>query len=91
VFGYELPQNQLPLPGVISAVPLVEFDGELAVNQAGAGHDILFGTVGVRLNLVTLPLLPAQPRLGVGYVFPIDKGARDEFRWGIVTSLVFEF
>jgi hypothetical protein len=91
VLGYELPQNQLPLPGVISAVPLVEFDGELAVNQAGAGHDILFGTVGVRLNLVTLPLLPAQPRLGVGYVFPIDKGARDEFRWGIVTSLVFEF
>jgi hypothetical protein len=91
VFGYELAHTELPLPGVLSAIPLIEFDGESAINQAGAGHDILFGAVGLRLNLVTLPLLPAQPRLGVGYVFPIDKGARDEFRWGIVASLVFEF
>jgi hypothetical protein len=34
---------------------------------------------------------PVQPRLGLGYVFPINDGAREELHWGIFTSLVFEY
>jgi hypothetical protein len=63
--------------------------GETAINGEDAGQNNLTGTLGVRLNLRSIGAL--QPRLGVGYVFPIDQTARDEFRWGVVTSVVFEF
>ena len=91
VFGYELTSNELPIPGLLSTWPILEFDGERTLNQSEAGHNQLFGTVGFRFNFESIKWLPAQPRLGVGYVFPIDSGARDEFRWGIVTSLIFEY
>ena len=88
VFGYSIPHKELPLPGIDRLVPMFELKGETATNH-GAGHHILLGDVAVRLNLKAIGRL--QPRLGVGYVFPIDKGAKDELRWGIYTSLVFEF
>lgn len=91
VFGYELTERDLPLPGVLSTVPIVEFDGECTLNHAEAGTNQLFATAGFRFNLDSIPGLPAQPRLGVGYTIPIDKGARNEFRWGVVASVIFEY
>jgi hypothetical protein len=32
-----------------------------------------------------------QPRLGFGYFFPMNQGARQDVHSGIITSLVFEF
>ena len=89
--GYELTKADLPLPFILSTVPILEFDGERTLNQEEAGHNQLLGTAGFRLNFDSIKWLPAQPRIGIGYTFPIDKGARDEFRWGVVTSLVFEY
>ena len=91
VFGYELLAKDLPIPGIVSTTPILEVDGERVLNQSSAGSNQLFGTAGVRLNFATPSWLPAQPRLGVGYTFPIDQGARQEFRWGVVTSIVFEY
>jgi len=90
-FAYELPQDQLPLPGVVTTWPIFELNGEYTFNHEDAGHNQLFATVGFRFNFDTLKGLPLQPRLGIGYTFPLDKGARDEFRWGLVTSLIFEY
>ena len=89
VLGYNLEREQLPLPGVLRTIPIFELNGERSVSGAAVGTDRLFGTAGVRLNLDSVGV--AQPRIGIGYVFPIDAGARAELRWGIVTSLVFEF
>ena len=88
VFGYAIPHKELPLPGIDRIVPMFEIKGETATNH-GAGHNILRGNAALRLNLKAIGRL--QPRLGVGYVFPIDSGAKDELRWGVYTSLVFEF
>jgi hypothetical protein len=51
LFAYELTSRDLPLPGVVSTWPLLEFDGERTLNQDEAGHDELFGTAGFRFNL----------------------------------------
>lgn len=89
--GYELTKDTLPLPLILSSWPIFEFEGERTINQGDAGHDALFATAGIRLNFDSIRWLPAQPRIGIGYSFPLDKGARDEFRWGIVMSLIFEY
>lgn len=87
--GYTIDRQQLPLPGIESVIPVFEMSGETALNHADSGHNSLLGNAAVRVNL--RPVRTFQPRLGIGYVFPIDQGARDDFRWGFVTSLVFEF
>jgi hypothetical protein len=89
VLGYELSREVLPLPWVVSTIPMFELDGETTLNKADAGHNILSGTVGFRLNFESIG--PIQPKLGLGYAFPIDQGGREDFRWGIVTSLIFEY
>lgn len=89
VLGYNLEHEQLPLPHVLRTIPIFELNGETIVHGREDGTNRLFGTAGFRVNLE--PLGIAQPRIGVGYVFPIDRGARDEFRWAIIGSLVFEF
>ena len=89
VFGYELATDQLPMPGALSITPLFELEGEYTMNQEDAGHNELSGTVGFRINCESIGAL--QPRIGLGYVFPIDAGAREDFDWGIVTSLVLEY
>ena len=91
VLGYELTRNELRLPGVLSVWPLVELEGEVPLNHDERGHNQLSGTVGARLNFDTLKGSPLQPRIGLGYTFPIDSGAREEFDWGIVTSLILEY
>jgi hypothetical protein len=89
VFGYALQHRELPLPGVEQCIPVFELKGETATNQGAAGHNTLRGDAAIRFNLKAIG--PIQPRLGIGYVFPIDQGARNEFRWGVYTSLVFDF
>ena len=88
VLGYNLDHNELPLPHVLSTVPIFELNNETALSGAESGNNALFGTVGARINFD--PIGAAQPRLGLGYVFPIDDGARDGMDWGVVVSVVFE-
>jgi hypothetical protein len=91
VFGYELTHDVLPIPGIAATVPIFEVDGEWSVNQDVVGQNTLFGTAGFRLNLKPVSFIPAQPKLGFGYTFPIDAGARASTSWGIVTSIIFEY
>jgi hypothetical protein len=88
-FSYAIEDEQFSVPHVERLIPSVELVGETALDGPAAGHDILTGTVGIRAELK--PILGLQPSLGVGYIFPIDSGGRNELRWGIITSLVFEF
>ena len=89
VLGYNIEHDELPLPLILRTIPIFEFNGETIVHGPDRGTNRLSGTAGFRLNLE--PVGVAQPRLGIGYVFPIDAGARRDLRWGIITSLVFEF
>ena len=89
VLGYHLEHDDLPLPGILRTIPIFELKGDWGLSREKTGHSALFGTAGVRLNFASIG--SAQPRIGIGYVFPIDQGAREELRWGVVTSIVFEF
>jgi len=88
-FGYTIPHSELPLPGVQQLIPVFELAGATELNKDDPGHDSLLGNIGFRANLKTIGSV--QPRLGLGFVFPIDSGAHDEVHWGVVTSLVFEY
>ncbi|HEX5242653.1 MAG TPA: hypothetical protein VFW23_05260 [Tepidisphaeraceae bacterium] len=89
VFGWSIPHEQLPLPDVEQVVPVVEIQGDTLLDTSDAGSNSLLGDAAFRLNLRSIGAV--QPRLGLGYIFPLDKGGRNELRWGIFTSLVFEF
>ena len=89
VFGWSIPHEQLPIPHVEQVVPVFEIQGDTLLDTSDAGSNSLLGTAALRFNLRSIEAV--QPRLGLGYVFPLDKGGRDELRWGIYTSLVFEF
>ena len=68
---------------------MLELSGGTELNKEDRGHTSILGDVGFRANLKTAG--PVQPRLGVAFVFPIDRGAREDVNWGVVTSLVFEY
>lgn len=89
VFGYTIPHQTLPLPGVDRLIPVAELSGETQTTKDDAGQNRLTADVGLRVNLKSIGRI--QPRPGVVFVFPLDNGARQETHWGIVTSLVFEF
>ena len=89
VFGYTIPHRQLPLPGVLQSIPFLELLGETELNKDGPGHNSLLGNAGLRFNLKAIG--PVQPRPGIGFIFPMDTGARQETQWGVITSLVFQF
>jgi len=86
VFGYSIKK---PWKGVEALIPVFELSGERELNHDDAGHNSLTANVGLRFNLEAIGKF--QPRLGIGYVFPMDRGAREELRSGIFTSLVFEY
>ena len=88
-FGYTIPRQMLPLPGVDKLIPVFELSGETQLNKADAGQNRLTGDAGLRVNLKTIGRI--QPRPGVVFVFPMDSNARREVDWGIMASLVFEF
>jgi hypothetical protein len=89
VFGYTIPHKELPLPGVEQLIPMFELVGETGMNKGDSGQTSLIGNACFRANLKTIGTL--QPRLGLGFVFPINNNARADAHWGVVTSLVFEY
>jgi len=89
VFGYTIPRKELELPDVLQLIPVFELIGATETDHAVPGHNSLTGNAGFRVNLKTIGSV--QPRLGAGYVFPIDNGAREDMHWGVITSLVFEY
>jgi hypothetical protein len=87
-FSYNFDATQISLPRhVVGLVPMIELAGERPLNKGDTTND-LTGVIGGRINLESFG--PASPRFGVGYVFPVDKGARDDFHWGVAVSLVFD-
>ena len=89
VFGYALQRDEFRLPGVDTTIPILEFIGEHGLSKADAGENTISGTLGARFILPAVGSL--QPRLGIGYVFPINHNARNDFKWGVISSLVFEY
>jgi len=89
VFGYGIEHRQLPLPGVQQFIPIFELEGEAQMNKDSPGRNRLLGNAAFRVNLDTIGRV--QPRLGLGFVFPVNGAARTDVHWGIVTSLVFEY
>jgi hypothetical protein len=89
VFGYSIEHKILPIPHVEELIPVFELQGYTELNKDQPGHNSLLGNIAFRLNMDNIG--PVQPKLGLGYVFPIDQGARQELHWGIYTSLVFEY
>lgn len=89
VFGYTIPHDRWPLPDVLQSIPFLELVGDTELNKDNPGHNSLLGNAGFRFNLKAIG--PVQPRPGVGFVFPLDSGARQDVHWGVILSLVFEF
>jgi hypothetical protein len=88
-FAYAIPRHELPLPGVQQFTPMFELNGETGLNNGEAGQNSLLGSIGFRADLK--PIGDVQPSLGLGFVFPIDSGARAEVHWGIATSVTLDF
>jgi hypothetical protein len=89
VFGYTLEHKQLPLPDVLQTIPFLELIGDTEINKANPGQNSLLANAGLRFNLK--PIGRIQPRPGIGFIFPLDNGARQDTHWGFITSFVFEF
>ncbi len=89
LLGWNIYHHEVPIPGTQSFAPLLELDGQRFLAGPERGENRLFGVAGVRVNFN--PIGRVQPRVGVGYLFPIDQGARRELSWGIQTSLILEF
>lgn len=89
VFGYTIQHDELPIPGLQQLIPMFELTGETALNHTDHGHSSILADVGFRANLKTVGRI--QPRLGVAFVFPVDRNASKDVHWGVVTSLVFEY
>ncbi len=89
VFGYSIAHRQLPIPGVQQLIPILELLGETQLNKDDPGHNSLLGNAACRVNLNAIGRV--QPRLGLGFVFPLNSNARADVHWGILTSLVFEY
>ena len=89
VFGYTIQHDQLPLPDVLQTIPFMELIGDTEMNKDNPGHNSLLGNAGFRFNLKAIGRV--QPRPGIGFIFPLDSGAREDTHWGVITSLVFEF
>lgn len=89
VLGYSIPHEQMPLPGVLQFIPIFELAGETPLNHGSRGQSSLLGNAAVRVNLT--PIGEVQPRLGLGFVFPVNETARMNVHSGIFTSLVFEY
>ena len=89
VFGFPIQHKELPLPDVLQFIPVFELSGNTDVNKTTPGHDSLAGNAAFRVNLKAIGRI--QPRLGFGYIFPVDHGAGEALNHGFFTSLVFEF
>jgi hypothetical protein len=89
VFGWAIQHDELPIPGLMQLIPVIEISGETDLNHVDHGHSNIEADFGFRANLKTIGRI--QPRLGVAFVLPVDHTAREDVHWGVVTSLVFEY
>ena len=89
VFGYTIDHQRLPMPGVQQIIPVFELSGVTELNQEDPGRNSVLGNAALRINLKAIGRV--QPRLGLGFVFPLDQNARAEVHCGIFTSLVLEY
>ena len=67
--------------------PVLELAGEKDLNKDET--NFLTGGAGIRFNLAAIGKL--EPRLGVGYVFPMNKAEVRELHSGIYTQFGFDF
>ena len=88
LLGYTIHHKELPIPGVEQLIPLFEVSGSKQLNHGSENNSIL-GNIGFRVNTKAIGCI--QPRIGVGYVFPMNEVARGDVHHGIYTSFVFEF
>jgi hypothetical protein len=88
IVGVTFQHKEIPIPGVQQFIPMFEVSGEKPLNH-GELHNSIIANAGFRVNIKAIGEL--QPRLGVGYVFPMNDVARQDIHHGIYTSLVFEF
>jgi len=88
LLGWRIRHGEMPVPLTDNVTPLLELDGQSPFSAAG-GQDALSGVAGVNFNFKSIG--PAQPALSIGWQFPLDQGARDQFRWGIVTEIFLQF
>ena len=51
----------------------------------------IFGVGRATAQTLMKAIGEVQPGFGLGYVFPIDSGAREKLHWGVIVSLIFEF
>jgi hypothetical protein len=89
VLGYTIPHSEVAIPHVQQVIPVFEVQGYKGLDDGEASSNEVLGNAAVRFNLDSIGAI--QPRLGVGFVFPMDNAARTIEHWGIYTSLVFEF
>ncbi len=89
VFGYTVDHQHLPLPGVQQIIPVFELSGETELNKDDPGHNSVLGNAAFRVNLKAIGQV--QPRLGLGFEFPLDQNAHTDVHCGVFTSLVFEY
>ncbi len=87
--GYSITHDQFAIPHVQQLVPMFEVSGETALNHGESGRTSVLGLAGFRV--MTDAIGRVQPRLGLGFFFPLNSNARQDTHWGIATSLVFEY
>ena len=88
-FAYAIEDEDFSIPHVERLIPSVELVGNTVLDGKLGGSNALTGTAGGRAEFK--PIGKLQPTFGVGYIFPIDRGGREQLRWGIISSLVLEF
>jgi len=88
LLGWRIRHEELPAPLTESITPMLEVDGFRPFTAAG-GQDALSAVVGANIEFESI--VRAQPALSIGWQFPIDQGARDQFRWGIVVQFFLSF
>jgi hypothetical protein len=86
-FGYEIFHKELPVPLTRILTPIFELDGQTPFSSEG--QEALLGACGLDIGMP--PVGDATPHFEIGYQFPIDKGARNDLRWGILAQLFLEF
>jgi hypothetical protein len=89
VFGYTIEHNVLSLPGVQQLIPVFELSGATQLNHDDPGFNPVLGNAAIRVNLKAIGRV--QPRLGIGFVFPVNEDARQDVHSGVFTSFVFEY
>jgi len=82
--GYSI---EKPCASVEQFFPIFELTGGKDLNKDEANS--LTGGAGIRVNLKAIGKL--EPRLGIGYVFPMNRVALQEMHSGIYTQFGFDF